>query len=93
MTYWIFWGIDAIAAAILVLFSIIGLFDGSVTSFNIGLWLALLAGAALLLWAGDALRRSGKRSLATTLLGVLAFPTIAMGVFLLAVMILQPNWI
>ena len=29
MTYWIFWGIDAIAAAILLLFFVIGLFDGT----------------------------------------------------------------
>jgi hypothetical protein len=93
MAFWIFWGINATAAAILVVFFVIGVFDGSVSSFNMGLWLVMLGGAALVLLAGDALRRSGKRSLATKLLAVCAFPTIVMGVFLLAVVILQPNWI
>jgi hypothetical protein len=93
MAFWIFWGIDAVAAAILVVFFMIGIVDGSVSSFNIDLWLLMLAVAALVLGAGDALRRSGKLGLATTLLAVFAFPTILMGVFLLVVLILQPNWI
>ena len=43
MKFWIPWSIDAVVAAILVGFFIIGIADRSVSSFNIGLWILILA--------------------------------------------------
>ena len=40
--FWIFWGIDTIVALVLLYLFFIGLSDGSVSSFNIGLWFLLL---------------------------------------------------
>ena len=91
MTYWIFWGIDALIAAIAVLFFVIGLMDGSVSSFNMGLWIVILAGLAAVLGGAHALRRARKGVLARILLGVLAVPGILAGLFVLAVLILNPR--
>ena len=46
MGFWILWGIDAIVGAIAVAFFFIGIADGSVSSFNIALWLVILAALA-----------------------------------------------
>ncbi len=92
MTYWIFWGIDALIAAIAVFFFVIGLMDGSVSSFNMGLWTFILAGLAAMLWGAHAFRRARKELLAKILLGVLAVPGVLAGLFLLTVLILNPRW-
>ena len=64
----------AIVAAVLLAFFAIGIADGSVSSFNIGLWLGLLSGAGAILLAGHALRTNGHPKTAVTLLAVLALP-------------------
>ena len=45
-TFRILFGIDALAAAVVAFFFVWGLSDGSVSAFNILLWLALLGGVA-----------------------------------------------
>jgi hypothetical protein len=49
MLFRLLWAIDALVAAILAYFFFVGIADGSVSSFNIGLWLliavAMLTGA------------------------------------------------
>ena len=42
MKFWIAWAIDAVVAAIAVCFFLVGLADGSVSSFNIALWACIL---------------------------------------------------
>lgn len=42
MKFWIPWAIDALIAALAVFFFPWGLADGSVSTFNIGLWMLLL---------------------------------------------------
>ena len=44
--FWFIWGFDALIAAIFLFFFFWGLADGSVSSFNIVLWLGILAGLA-----------------------------------------------
>jgi hypothetical protein len=92
MMFWIFWSIDAITAAILVYFFVVGLVDGSVTSFNMWLWLIFLAAMTALLWGSHMLRSAERESLATTLLGILAIPSVLCGLFFLAMIILNPRW-
>jgi hypothetical protein len=51
-----------------------GLADGSVSSFNITLWLGMLAGLGVVLFGSLGLRNRGQTAAAVILLLVLAFP-------------------
>lgn len=83
---------DAICAAILLYFFFWGLSDGTVSSFNIGLWLAILAAVAAMFGAGYFLHMQGQRVLANLVLFALALPGIFYGAFILLIIIAQPNW-
>jgi len=90
--FWILLGIDIVAAAILVYFFFIGLADGSVSSFNIGLWLGILAGVSAIFAGGFALRRAARPVLASLILTILAFPTALYGLFLLVAVTSGVRW-
>lgn len=85
-------GIDAAAAAVILYFFVVGLADGSVSSFNAGLWAAILLGGAAILGGGAMLNANGKRGAAIALLLVLAVPAFLFGMFVLAMIVAQPNW-
>jgi hypothetical protein len=84
--------IDAAVALVALYFFFIGLGDGSVSSFNIGLWLALLGGIAAVLGGGWALNAKGQRRAALGVLAILALPGLLFGLFILMVLVLQPRW-
>ena len=44
MKFWVPWGIAAVVTGVAVCFFLIGLADGSVSSFNAGLWMLILLG-------------------------------------------------
>ena len=92
MLFWVLWGIDAIVAAIFIYFFVIGLIDDSVSSFNLGLWLVILAALAALLLGSYRLRASGKVLVASVLLGILAVPGVLAAILSLMVIISPPNW-
>lgn len=85
-------GIDLAAAAVIVYFFFIGLADGSVSSFNMGLWLAILAGVAAILGGGWQLNKIGRRGAAIAVLSILAVPALLFGLFMLMIVITQPRW-
>ena len=88
----ILWGFDAAIAAIFLFFFFWGLADGRVSSFNIVLWLAILAGLAGVLFGSLKLRSKGRRGEATALLLILAIPGVLGLVFFLALIVLHPRW-
>jgi hypothetical protein len=90
--FWIPWGIDAAIAAVAVYFFFVGLADGSVSSFNMGLWLAILLGLGGILGGSVWLKAAGRRGLAMVLLLVLAVPGLLCGLFFLALLIAAPRW-
>jgi hypothetical protein len=90
--YRILLGINFIVAAIALYFFAIGLGDGSVSSFNIVLWIAILGIIAGIIGGGMLLKSRGHARLANGLLLILAVPGFGYGVFVLALIILQPNW-
>ena len=92
MTFWILWSIDAIIALVVVVFFLIGIADGSVSSFNMALWLGMLIALAGILLGSHSLQRAGRTNLATGLLMTLAIPGVLFGLLLLAALILQPRW-
>jgi hypothetical protein len=85
-------GVDGLIAAILVFFFLWGLADGTVSSFNIGLWLSSLFGVAVILVGGIALSSYGQRAVGSAVLAILAFPGLLYGLLLLALIALSPDW-
>ena len=90
--YWFLWGFDALIAAIFLFFFFWGLADGTVSSFNIVLWLAILAGLAGILAGSHRLQSKGHARPAMGLLLILAIPGFLGVLFFLAVLILHPRW-
>jgi hypothetical protein len=84
--------IDALMAAILLFFFIAGLQDGSVSSFNIKIWLAMLGGVGLILWAGLHFGARRQYLPAGAILATLALPGLAVALFLLALLGVDTNW-
>ncbi len=84
-------GIAAVVALVLLYFFVISLADGSVSSFNILLWLALLghgsrAGRRLDAEREGATWRRQRHS------GSLGHSGLLFGLFFLLLIVLQPNW-
>jgi hypothetical protein len=85
-------GIDALIAATVLVFFFWGLADGSVSAFNIHLWLAMLAGVAAVIGGGIVLRAQGQGHRASAVLAVLAAPGLLCGLLLLLVLVLRPDF-
>lgn len=84
--------INALAAAVLIYFFLEGLSDGTVSSYNGGLWAGTLAALAAILGGGVVLNAAGKRGLAIAVLLILAIPATLFGLWVLAMIVLQPRW-
>ena len=91
--FWALSGIDGAIALIVLVFFFAGLGDGSVSTFNIVLWLAILGGLAAIL--GRRAAAQIKRSPASCQ-GRIADPghsrNSLFGLFILCAIILQPRW-
>ena len=92
MIYKLFLIADLLATAIVATFFAIGIADGSVSSFNNGIWSLLLVSLCVVLLAGRRFKEKEKTWLATATLGIVAVPTIAGGIFLLIVLVTNPRW-
>jgi hypothetical protein len=90
--FWALFSIDGAIALIVLFFFFAGLGDGSVSSFNIVLWLAILGGLAAILCGGLLLKSSGHLHLAWGVLLFLAIPGLLFGLFILCAIIFQPRW-
>jgi hypothetical protein len=84
--------VNAIAAVILYGFFFIGIGDGSVSEFNMGLWLLILIAFTAIPAIGWVLRAKGRPGLATIVLLPAAIPCALYGIFVLLIIILQPRW-
>jgi len=92
MFFWILWGFDALIAVVFVVFFVWGLADGTVSSFNILLWLGTLAALGGVLGGSSWLRNAGRQRAARAVLMALAFPSAMAVLFFLIVLIAQPRW-
>ena len=88
----ILWGIDAVVALVVVYFFFVGIGDGSVSSFNMGLWLLILSVLAIVLGGSLWLRQKQQPVLANLLLSVVAVPGIVYGLFVLLLVVTNPHW-
>lgn len=83
---------SALTSLVAIAFFVIGVGDGSVSSFNLGLWLTLLAVVGASLGGGWMLRARGKVKLAVAALAVTAVPGLIAALFILLLVVLQPRW-
>jgi hypothetical protein len=90
--FWVPWTIDAVIAAIAVFFFLWGLADGSVSSFNIGIWTILLGALTAVVAGSFWLRSNGSHRGAAVLLWLLAAPGLLVGLFFLALIVANPRW-
>jgi hypothetical protein len=88
----ILFGIDALAAAVVAFFFVWGLGDGTVSSFNILLWLAMLGGVGAILAGGLWLRSYGRVWPANGVLLILALPATLFALFFLTLILFQSDW-
>jgi hypothetical protein len=82
----------SLALAVAIYFFGIGLADGSVSSFNIVLWIALLGGLLGVTGGGWLLNTRGHRGAAVMVLAIVAVPAILAGIAILLLIVLQPRW-
>jgi hypothetical protein len=92
MRFWIVWGFDAGIALVVLVFFCWGLSDGTVSSFNFGLWMAMLAGVGGVVGGSLWLRSKGRPRGAMAIAMILFVPGLLYALFLLAVLILHPRW-
>jgi hypothetical protein len=90
--FWVFWGIDALICAIAGVFFLLGLTNGSVSSFNIGIWIAIWAALAVILAGSLWLKAAGHPVIGTVLLLVLAIPGICYGLFVFLFTVTKSTW-
>ena len=92
MKFWIPWGIAAVVTIVVVYFFLVGLADGSIFSFNEGLWTLLLVGTLAVTAGSLILKNSGRPGLGVLLSLLLALPGLLAGIFMLLILITQPRW-
>ena len=92
MLFNVVWVVDVMVALIAVFFFFIGIGDGSVSSFNIALWLGLLAALAVILVGSRALQRRGNTVLALALAAVLAVPALLYGLLIVIWIVSGARW-
>src|SRR5690606_39437462 len=90
--YRVIFALAAIVAAVFVVFFLIGIADGSVSSFNIVLWIGTLAVVGAIVIGGHALRAHGHTRIAIALLAVLAVPRFFYGLLMLLVIASGARW-
>ena len=92
MTFWFLWGVDALTALVALYFFVVGVADGSVSSFNMGIWLALLLGLGGVVFGSLALRSAGRQAWARALVIALALPALGIGFFFAVLLVTHPRW-
>jgi len=92
LRFWVAWAIDALTSAIILFFFFWGLADGSVSSFNILIWIAILATLSAVLAGSLLLKATGSPGLGMILILVLAVPAVLYALFLLVIIISGSQW-
>jgi len=92
MKFWIPWVLAAIVTSVAFFFFFVGLGDGSVSSFNAGIWTLLLLGTGGVTAGSLILKRMGRPGLGALLALVLALPGVLAVLFFLLILISHPRW-
>ena len=92
MAFWILWGINAVIGVIALVFFFWGLADGSVSSFNIGIWTIVLGALAGIIGGSLWLKSKGRRRIGIGVLLVFAMPGVLYAAFLILAIALGESW-
>jgi hypothetical protein len=84
--------IDILIAAVVLYFFAAGVADGSISSFNIYLWMEILACVAAVMIGGLMLKAYGRNHLANVVLMIMALPGVGYVLFFLVLIISHPRW-
>jgi hypothetical protein len=91
MKFWMLWGFDALVALGFVYFFFVGVSDGTVSSFNIVLWMTILGFFGVILAVPLWLRRLGYEIAAVCVLLVVGVPALLSLLFFLLILITNPR--
>ena len=92
MKFWLLWGFDALIVLVVLYFFFVGLADGSVSSFNMGLWLTILLVLAGVMLCSLLLRSAGRSGIAKAVLLILAVPGLLFVLYFFVLLISAPQW-
>lgn len=90
--FWICWGIDALVAAIFGYFFLVGIGDGTVSSFNIVEWAVILAVLTVVLGGSLVLWRFGRVGWGIAVACLLALPGAGAALLFAIILISHPRW-
>jgi hypothetical protein len=92
IVFWALTAVNAMAGAVIFYFLVEGLGDGSVSADNASLWLMLVALPVATIGLGLRLKSQGRVGLAVLVLLPLALPALIYGLFLVMILVLQPDF-
>jgi ABC-type dipeptide/oligopeptide/nickel transport system permease component len=88
----ILWAVDAVAALAVLYFFLEGIGDGTVSSYNIFLWIGILALLFAVMYGSFQLKKKKQRVLSILLLLVLAIPAFLYVLFILYALSSGMRW-
>ena len=88
----ILWIFDSVVSVTVVFFFLVGIMDGSVSSFNMEIWLILLLILGIIMSGSIFLKKHGHLLAAFILLWVLAIPGLIYVLFFLVIILTNPSW-
>jgi hypothetical protein len=92
VVFHVVWAIDIVLSLVLLVFFALGISDGTVSSFNIVLWIGLLAAAAGVVFGSRALAQAGRVGPAIALAALPAVPAVLAVIALLIAMVSGVRW-
>ncbi|GAB3956606.1 hypothetical protein GCM10028805_47000 [Spirosoma harenae] len=90
--FWVLWSVDALATLVILYFFFVGMADGSVSSFNGGLWLFILVALGVIMIGSYWLYNHQYALWAKVLVSILAVPSLLYGLFMVIILITNPRW-
>lgn len=84
--------IAVVVCSIMVCFFLVGLLDGSVSSFNIGIWFSILAGLIVIVGGSWYCNLKGKPRIANAMLLAIVIPALLFGLLLLVMIFSDAKW-
>ena len=86
--YRVFFLVDVLVCLVITGFFLFGVADGSIGSYNIAMWVPLVAIPAAMLFVGMQLKEKGRTGAATALLAALAIPGLLGAAFVVLMIVM-----
>jgi hypothetical protein len=90
--FWLVWAWDGLLSLVILYFFFAGLADGSVSSFNMLLWLGILAVVGLVMLGSLVMQLKKWTIPALILVLLMAVPGCLIGLFFLILIVANPRW-